>query len=59
MISLHGLRIFLKKSYVITLDLLETMTQILEIIGLDPDDLPHPTTLNKFLYRIEMDVYER
>ncbi|AUX09844.1 transposase IS5 family protein [Halalkaliarchaeum desulfuricum] len=44
MISLHGLRIFLEKSYVMTIDLLETMSQILEIIGLEPDDLPAPST---------------
>jgi hypothetical protein len=56
MISLHGLRIFLEKSYVMTLDLLETMTQILDVIGLDADDLPHPSTLNKWLDRIEMAV---
>ena len=47
MISLHGLRIFLEKSYVMTLDLLETMTQILDVIGIEADDLPHPSTLNK------------
>jgi len=29
MISLHRLRIFLEKSYKMTIDLLETMTQIL------------------------------
>jgi len=57
MISLHGLRIFLEKSYVMTLDLLETMTQILGVIGIEADDLPHPSTLNKWLDRIEMAVW--
>jgi IS5 family transposase len=56
MISLHSLRIFLEKSYVMTLDLLETMTQILDVIGLESDDL-HPSTLNKWLDRIEMAVW--
>ncbi len=56
-ISLHSLRIFLEKSYVMSLDLLETMTQILDIVGLEPDDLPHPSTLNKWLDKIEMAVW--
>jgi len=57
MISLHGLRIFLEKSYVMTIDLLETMTQILDVISLDADDLPDPSTLNKWLDKIEMHVW--
>ncbi|SEP06414.1 hypothetical protein SAMN05216388_103020, partial [Halorientalis persicus] len=41
MISLHGLRIFLDETYKMTIDRLEVMRPILEIIGLEPDDLPH------------------
>ena len=57
MISLHGLRIFLEKSYVMTIDLLETMTPILDVVGLDASNLPNPSTLNKWLDRIEMAVW--
>jgi IS5 family transposase len=32
-----------------SIDRLETMPPILEIIGFEPDDLPHPSTLNKWL----------
>ncbi len=47
MISLYGLRIFLDKTYEMTIDRLEVMPPILEIIGLEPDDLSHPSTFNK------------
>jgi hypothetical protein len=57
MISLHSLQIFLRKSYVIALDVLETMTQILDVIRLESEDLPHPSTLNKWLNRIKMAVW--
>jgi len=57
MISLHGLRIFLEETYEMIIDRLEVMPPILEIIGLEPDDLPHPSTLNKWLDRIVMDVW--
>ena len=36
---------------------LEVMPPILEIVGLDPDDLPHPSTLNKWLDKIVMQVW--
>ena len=49
MISLHGLRILLDESYEMTIDRLEVMPPILAIIGLEPDDLPDPSTLNKWL----------
>ena len=29
----------------------------MDIIGFVPDDLPHPSTLNKWLDRLEMDVW--
>jgi len=57
MISLHGLRIFLDETYEMIIDRLEVMPPILGIIGLEPDDLPHPSTLNKCLDRIVMDVW--
>jgi IS5 family transposase len=57
MISLHGLRIFSEKSYVMALGLLGTMTQILDVIGLEPDGLPHPSTFNKWLDRIGIAVW--
>ena len=57
MISLHGLRIFLNETYEMIIDRLEVMPPILEIIGLEPDDLPHPSTLNKWLERIVMQVW--
>jgi IS5 family transposase len=57
MISLHGLRIFLDETYKMIIDRLEVMPPILDIIGLEPDDLPHPSTLNKWFDRIKMDVW--
>jgi len=56
-ISLHGLRIFLEESYEMIIDRLEVMPPILEVVGLEADDLPHPSTLNKWLDRIVMDVW--
>ena len=56
-ISLHGLRIFLEESYEMIIDRLEVMPPILEVIDLEADDLPHPSTLNKWLDRIVMDVW--
>ncbi len=57
MISLHGMRIFLDETYEMTIDRLEVMPPILEIIGLEPDDLPHPSTLNKWFDKIVMEVW--
>jgi len=57
MISLHGLRIFLDETYEMIIDRLEVMPPILDVIGLEPDDLPDPSTLNKWLDRIEMAVW--
>ena len=57
MISLHGLRIFLDETYEMIIDRLEVMPLILDVIGLEPDDLPHPSTLNKWFDRILMDVW--
>jgi IS5 family transposase len=57
MITLHGLRIFLEETYEMIIDRLEVMPPILDVIGLEPDDLPHPSTLNKWLDRIEMAVW--
>ena len=56
-ISLHGLRIFLEESYEMIIDRLEVMPPILEVVGLEADDLPHPSTLNKWLDRIVMNVW--
>jgi len=56
MISLHWLRIFLDENYEMIIDRLEVMPPILEIIGLEPDYLPHPSTLNKWLDKIVMQV---
>ena len=47
MISLHRLRIVLDETYEMIIDRLEVMPPILEIIGLGPEDLPHPSTFNK------------
>ena len=57
MISLHGLRIFLDETYEMLIDRLEVMSPILEIVGLEPDDLPHPSTVNKWLDKIVMQVW--
>jgi IS5 family transposase len=57
MISLHGLRIFLGETYEMIIDRLEVMPPILDVIGLEPDDLPDPSTLNKWLDRIKMAVW--
>ena len=55
MIPLHCLRIFLEKSYEMTIDLLENMLPILQEIGLEPADLPDPSTLCKAFDRIAID----
>jgi IS5 family transposase len=57
MITLHGLRIFLDESYEMTIDRLEVMPPILDIIGLEPGDLPHPSTLCKWFDQITMAVW--
>ena len=57
MISLHGLRIFLEETYEMLIGRLEAMPPILEIVGLEPDDLPHPSTLNKWFDRIVIQVW--
>lgn len=54
MISLHRLRIFLDETYEMTIDRLEVIPPIPGIIGLEPDDLLHPSTLNEWLDRIVM-----
>lgn len=54
LISLHCLRIYLDTSYRMTIDLLREMPRIIGSIGLERDDLPHPSTLCKALDRIEM-----
>jgi hypothetical protein len=56
MISLHGLRIFLDETYEMIIDRLEVMPPILDIIGLEPDDLSDSFTLNKWLEKIKMAV---
>ncbi len=55
-ISLHGLRIFFGETYEMIIDCLEVMPPILKIIGLEPEDLPHPSTLNKWFDKISMNV---
>jgi hypothetical protein len=57
MISLHSLRISLDKSYMITIDLLETMTKILDVMSIEPDDLPCPPTFNKWNDKIGVHVW--
>jgi IS5 family transposase len=57
MISFHGLRIFLEETYEMIIDRLEVMPPILEEIGLEPDELPHPSTLDKQFDRIVMEVW--
>lgn len=56
-VSLHCLRIYLEKSYRVTLDLLSEMPQILGEIGLNTADLPDHSTLVKAFDRIEMGVW--
>jgi IS5 family transposase len=56
MISLHCLRIYLNTSYRMTIDLLKEMPRISREIGLEPADLPHPSTLCLSFERIEMKV---
>ena len=57
MISLHGLRIFLDETFEMIVDHLEVMPPILEIIGLEPDNLPRPSTLNEWLDKIVVQVW--
>jgi IS5 family transposase len=57
MITLHGLRIFLDETYEMTIDRLEVMPPILAVIGLEPDELPHPSTLCKWFDQITMAVW--
>ncbi|SDY35822.1 IS5 family transposase [Halobellus clavatus] len=52
-VSLHCLRVYLKKSYRETLDLLSEMPHILGEIGLKPADLPHHSTLVEWFDRIK------
>jgi len=56
MISLHCLRIYLDTTYRMTIDLLKEMPRITREIGLEPADLPHPSTLCLAFDRIEMDI---
>ena len=46
-ISLHGLGISLEEFYEMIIDRLEVMPPILEVVGLEADDLPHLSTFNK------------
>ena len=57
MISLHRLRIFFEETDEMIIDRLEVMPPILEIIGLEPEDLSHPLTLNKWFDKITMNVW--
>ena len=57
MIPLHCLRIFLEKSYEMTIDLLENLLPIVQEIGLEPADLPDPSTLCKAFDRITIDTW--
>ena len=56
-VSLHCLRIYLGQSYRTALDWLSEMPQILAEIGLEPDELPHHSTLVKWFDRITMAVW--
>ncbi len=56
-VSLHCLRIYLKKSYREALYLLSEMHQILAEIGLEKADLPDHSTLVEVLDRIKMAVW--
>lgn len=56
MMSLHCLRIYLDTSYRMTIDLLQEMPRISREIGLEPSDLPHPSTLCLAFERIKMEV---
>jgi len=56
-VSLHCLRIYLGQSYRTALDWLSEMPQILGEIGLEPDELPHHSTLVKWFDRITMAVW--
>ena len=56
MIALHCLRIYLDTTYRMTIDLLTEMPQITREIGLEPTDLPHPSTLCLAFDSIEMDI---
>jgi hypothetical protein len=56
-ISLHKLRILIERFYKMTIDLLKTMTQILDVIGIEPGSYPHPSTLKKWLEKIRMNVW--
>ena len=54
LVSLHCLRIYLDSSHRMTIDLLKEMPQITGEIGLEPADLPAPSTLCRAFDRIEM-----
>jgi len=56
MVSLHCLRIYLDTPYRMTIDLLKEMPQIIGEIGLEADDLPHPSTLCKAFDEISMSL---
>jgi len=52
-VSLHCLRVYLEKSYWVSLDLLSEMPQILGEIGLEAADLSQHSTLVKWFDRIK------
>ncbi len=56
-VPFHCLRIYLGQSYCTALDWLSEMPQILAEIGLEPDELPHHSTLVKWFDRITMAVW--
>ena len=56
LIPLHCLRIYLGTSYRMTIDILTEMPRITREIGLEPADLPHPSTLCLAFDRLEMRV---
>ena len=56
-VSLHCLRVYLGQSYRTTLDWLSEMPQILAEIGLEPDELPHHSTLVKWFDTLTMAVW--
>ncbi len=57
MISLHMLLIFLDETHEMIIGRVEVMPPILDIIGLEPEYLPHPSTLNEWFDRIIMEIW--
>lgn len=57
MVSLHCLRVFFDHTYAMVIDAVELMPAICREIGLEPGEVPAPSTLCKWFDRLTIDVW--